>query len=203
MPEDANPRLVSPARGLSLRDLIFCIEGNQGLDFQAIANRLNVSESAVCRWNSGETKPKTENHRALITLHDSKICKHTRFVYLCDHNNLGEEVEVAYSDPPLQSLVSLSELQCVAHYASPSPIGPGRVGRVILTIEAELPPKIRSRSYVMLREGPPLFLVFHRPGDDPAAVRELGDHVLRSDRAPESLPIYRSTATILPKQRNK
>ena len=189
----------SPAWDLSPKELISCIQHNLGLTYQGIADRLDVAQSSVNRWYTGETKPRGTNRRGLVQLHDSKTCRHSQFVYMCDHPMLDVMGE-AYHDPPLTDLVPESELLSISVDSQAG--SDGHIKKMIITAEADLPRSIRSRCYRLVREGHPTFLVLHRHGDEAAAAAEFRDHIIDDTKSPAPLAVYDSTQTILPAASN-
>jgi hypothetical protein len=185
----------SPAWDLLPKELITCVQENLGLSYQGIADRLGVNQSTVNRWYTQEIEPRKEHRRGLVQLHDSKTCRHSLFVYVCDHP-VADVMGEAYRDPPLTELVPESELLsiCVDSQAGSN----GHIKKMIITAEADLPRSIRSRCYRLIREGHPTFLVLHRHGDEAAAVGEFRDHIVENATSHAPLAVYDSTQTILP-----
>jgi hypothetical protein len=185
----------SPGCKLDVPTLIACVESHQELSLQAIANRIHVSESTVCRWRTGEIRPTDSHRRALVALHDRVVCGHSRFDYICDHPALNADAAHGYDDPPLGALIApeaLNGVQVAVEVQSPSPIGV-----VFITARIDLPENLRSRSYRWVREGPPVFLILHRPGDEEAITREVIDHLVErvASRGP-SLPVYSEVGAV-------
>jgi hypothetical protein len=57
---------------------------------------------------------------------------------------------------------------------------------------------VQSRSYEVIREGRPIYIVLHRPGDEVVVIQELRDHIFKQDLERGQLPVFESAETILP-----
>ena len=192
---------ASPAWSLSVPDLLACITQKLGLSLRSVAGRLGVDPSTTDRWSLGDTRPTPEHHRALVALHDSQFCAHTRLRYICDH--IAPAVVGAYDDAPLDELISIEELKSLRWDPDSVPGGTRHLQKLIVTAIADLPDSVYSRSYEVVREGPPIYIVLHRPGDELAAIPELQDHILKGQSAQGKLPVFQSAGTILPPPQNQ
>ena len=175
----------SQAPTLSARELILCIERRiisakrgkeRRLSLQDIATPLGVSESTVQRWKCETTLPITDNLRKLRALHDSRVCEHSWFRYICDHPRLDASPQSGYDDPSLPMLLPTTKLESL--WSNNVDDKPLPSCKIIIAVAVALPEQIRSRSYQCERIGPPVYLILHRPGDEAAISPEVIDHIV-------------------------
>lgn len=186
-----------PPADLDTESLVRCMETNHGLTKQDIADRLGVSESTVCRWKTSQIHPTPDHVEALRALHDSQVCEHSTFLYVCDHPALGADPAEGYDDPPIEDLMNLSELRGLRVQMDHAGGNSSAISRIIVAATAPLPKQVRSRCYRWIRSGPPVFLVLHGVGDDAAITREVIDHIVQvSTTSAPALPVFSESGAV-------